>query len=164
MNKFVLVSTLIIASAMLISFTESAKQKARYNTWKVRFGKKQEDKATEEARLDVFSKNCDLIDKLNEKFINGTSSFFADLNKFSALLPHELKDITGLISLPEEKKPKRGINNDRNLYRQGGYVFSTYSASATAPKKHQTIGELFGLNQLITNNHAVHAGLLLQLL
>ena len=86
MNKFVLISTLIIASAMFISLAESKKQQARYKTWKVRFGKKNEDKQTEEARLDAFSKNCDLIDKHNEKFLNGTASFFADLNENSALV------------------------------------------------------------------------------
>ena len=81
--KFLLLSVLLV---LAISSASSAGLRSRYNNWRARFGKKNEDKATEEARISAFEKNINLIDEHNEQYLNGNSPFFVDLNEHSALV------------------------------------------------------------------------------
>jgi hypothetical protein len=128
--KCVLLSVLLV----LVIASASARNgvRSRYKTWSARFGKKNEDKATEEARLAVFEKNCDLIDEHNEKFLNGTASFYVDLNAHSALLDKERKNLKGFV-LPElsSNKNKRGIGTQM-IQSRAGVIYHPYHKSATA--------------------------------
>ena len=83
--KFILLSILLVLAVASASASRNG-VRSRFKTWSARFGKKSDDRSTEEARLSVFEKNCDLIDQHNEKYLNGSSTFYVDLNEHSALV------------------------------------------------------------------------------
>lgn len=119
-----------------IAVVSSAKPgvKSRFGSWKTRFGKKNEDKQTEEARLAAFEKNIDLIDKHNEKFLNGETTFTVDLNEHSALLDNEKKALKGLVKPEVIARSRRSVGAENYQYGAGRAIFHPYHASATAPK------------------------------
>ena len=59
--KFILLSILLVLAVASASASKNG-VRSRFKTWSAGFGKKSDDRTTEEARLSVFEKNCDLID------------------------------------------------------------------------------------------------------
>jgi len=130
--KFLLLSALLVLAVASASANRNG-VRSRFKTWSARFGKKTDDKSTEEARVAVFEKNCDLIDEHNEKFLNGSSPFYVDLNEHSALLDTEKKNLKGLIKVNTiSGRNRRGIGPENYQYRSGGAIFHPYHKSATA--------------------------------
>jgi len=90
--KFLLVSiALVFALAVYQAEAKNLGMKARFNTWKARFGKRNDDPATEEKRMCIFENITNLIDNHNEKFLNGDALFSLDLNEHSAALENEIQ-------------------------------------------------------------------------
>jgi cathepsin L len=128
--KFLLLSVLLV---LAVSSASSAGLRSRYNNWRARFGKKNDDKATEEARIAAFEKNINLIDEHNEQYLNGNSPFFVDLNEHSALLDSEKKNLKGLIRVEAiNGRSRRGIGTSGMRYRAGGVIFYPYHKNASA--------------------------------
>lgn len=105
--------------------------KQRFTQWASKYGFAHESPAMQERRFSIFKQNVEMIDAQNEKYLNGESTYFSDINSFTGLTEEERLKFTGF-KTPEVDK-KRSLTANQIKYSNTVYTAFQYSKSATAP-------------------------------
>jgi C1A family cysteine protease len=127
---------LLVVILVCFSSVLADKYASRFASFASRFGKKYASKSEEVKRFGIFKANMEIIDKLNEDFLNNKTTFSVDLNQFSDLTNEEFKTHLGIPSVEnDQSSSKKRIlysNYPRGKY-EVDFVATTAQTSA-APK------------------------------
>lgn len=127
----------LIIFVLLVGLVASRKFSGRWASYSARFLKKDESKDVTEERYKKFEKNVETIDEQNEKYLNGTSTFYVDTNQFSGLFDNEIKSRKGFIPLnistAEARQKREVIMNSNIIFRTGGQYAHPFKKKVGAP-------------------------------
>jgi len=125
--KLIFITVALVACGMVDGKLEL---KQRFSQWSSKYGFAHESPFMQEKRFKIFKQNVEKIDAQNEKYLNGESTYFSDINSFTGLTEEERLKFTGF-KTPEVDK-KRSLTNNLIKYSGTTYYAYKYSSSLTA--------------------------------